>query len=89
MKKPVVNVGFDGENVIAKLDDTEVGRIKVPTVVMVFDGLKHEYRPVEALTNAVMYYLLQRVNCGCADIVEITKLTQTNLATGETVTFQD
>ena len=89
MKEQVqtISIVYDGENIMPCINGMPIESIPVPTIEMRMNVLGKgetvlKHKPEEEVANTLFKSMV--------DNLEIdTPITQTNLATGETVTFKD
>ena len=89
MKEQVqtISIVYDGENIMPCINGMPIDSIPVPTIEMRMNVLGKgetvlKHKPVEEVANTLFKFMVGNLEIDAP-------ITQTNLATGETVTFQD
>lgn len=89
MKEQVqtISIVYDGENIMPCINGMPIDSIPVPTIEVRMNVLGKgeavlKHKPVEEVANTLFKFMVDNLEIDAP-------ITQTNLATGETVTFQD
>ena len=89
MKEQVqtISIVYDGENIMPCINGMSIDSIPVPTIEMRINVLGKgetvlKHKPVEEVANTLFKFMVDNLEIDAP-------ITQTNLATGETVTFKD
>ena len=89
MKEQVqtISIVYDGENIMPCINGMPIDSIPVPTIEMRMNVLGKgetvlKHKPVEEVANTLFKFMVDNLEIDAP-------MTQTNLATGETVTFKD
>ncbi len=82
-----ISIVYDGENIMPCINGMPIDSIPVPTIEMRMNVLGKgetvlKHKPVKEVANTLFKFMVDNLETD-------TPITQTNLATGETVTFQD